>query len=706
MVKYEMAIELLSDTCPGGGTGDGVEVDILSDFDEAGLPQIQGRRLKGLLRDNGSFLAEYKYKGITQELVDLVFGTEDETGLIEVGNAECKDASLIRKNFLDPPKEIKSLVSPRRVREAFLVRRVFTAINEEGVAKKKSLRMIGALPKGLTLYSEIRLKADKNGKEEDLLKDAVKLLRGIGLHRNRGLGEVRCSLKESSASSRSVERNECFYAGGEERIRLDYLLEFESSVRLLEDYVSGSALQGYFVNQLEKEARFHFLSSVLFSNAYLSDGKHRFPPFPLGMMSEKGKGEEVYSTADEAELKEKKLYKKREGYCLIEDENNLRFVSVMKNEELHFTKAIRKIYSLTSLVRGQLFMGSIYAPRKDLAVLYPILEREDFRVKIGASKSAQYGNVRLYLAEEEKEEDSLLVFENEGSFVLELLADTVLMDGYGINRTDQEILKENIEKLFILEEKEETPVLNIKELYTETRTVGGYHAAWKLPKRRFQAFSKGTEVVVHISFPTKEGSKKVNLRKQGFMGLMKQEGFGEYRVREIRKTKVFTAKKMLKGEIDKERWKTAEITVGKSDFQEEIVKRVAFFMALEKCNLRGKQFIRQSEELHKLSSSQALRIIHAFKQAENERNNSGERIFEAKWKEYINQNYQGENNKELKAFTDALLKSFDDFMKKTDFNEKIIKAMHENRDYLLKNFIEQAIFCAKIELGEDKDDNP
>jgi len=71
-----------------------------------------------------------------------------------------------------------------------------TRIDDEGIADDHSLRTIRVIRKGLTFEGEIKTQIP-NADSEFLLELACANLRRIGTKRNRGLGEVKCSLNGS-----------------------------------------------------------------------------------------------------------------------------------------------------------------------------------------------------------------------------------------------------------------------------------------------------------------------------------------------------------------------------------------------------------------------------------------------------------------------------------------------------------------------------
>ena len=193
MTEAILKIELLSDLCCGSGEGDGIRQDISSTYDENGLPIIYARRIKGILRDKVKWLEDLNH--ITKGMTDRIFGTGENSGKVKLSNAVLKNAAEIKNELNSLPDDISYLVTPQAVETAFTVNRYSTAVESDGIAKDHSFRIIGAIPKGEVFYSRVSLDVEKDSEEYNTFEKAVKLLRSMGLNRNRGYGEVCCSLE-------------------------------------------------------------------------------------------------------------------------------------------------------------------------------------------------------------------------------------------------------------------------------------------------------------------------------------------------------------------------------------------------------------------------------------------------------------------------------------------------------------------------------
>lgn len=200
MKKATLEITLKSDLCAGSGYSYAGVVDTDSESDQFGLPWIPGRRLKGCMRE----AAEEILPVLHEKDLDRLFGSRGgkRTGDLIVDNAVlCNYAELlptvreIQKTYAEknPPENPAD-----RIFGLFTSIRAQTKMDENGIAEDNSLRFTRVInhymPDGKT---EMRFQADicfADTGEEDI-KLVVHALRGIGMHRNRGLGQVQCELK-------------------------------------------------------------------------------------------------------------------------------------------------------------------------------------------------------------------------------------------------------------------------------------------------------------------------------------------------------------------------------------------------------------------------------------------------------------------------------------------------------------------------------
>lgn len=208
-MPLHLRIELASDMAPGSGSGTsgGIDRDIV--FDARGLPLIPGRRLKGALREAAQEVMEaltLAAPAITFQAlaVDRLFG---QPGLRIPGWFHVDDARLEDAERLDPWLHWAAGRQETVFGRDSLIQ-VFTALRAQtstsrltGGPAHDTLRITRVLARGTVFVAPIELHvppgdATDAPRAEKMLALACAAVRHLGLSRNRGLGEVRVTLRE------------------------------------------------------------------------------------------------------------------------------------------------------------------------------------------------------------------------------------------------------------------------------------------------------------------------------------------------------------------------------------------------------------------------------------------------------------------------------------------------------------------------------
>ena len=178
-------ITMLSDWHVGSGLDAGAVADNVVLKDENNLPFIPGKTIKGLLKDSANEISTVGHAD--EKLIGDIFGGIKEDNSTFSGNAYFENAYL-------KEEEAKDIVANELT--GYLYRTfASTKIEENGVAKKNSLRTIEVtLP--VTLYGKIILNEKLNDKAVELLNNAMKWTRYLGVNRNRGLGRCKFEIIE------------------------------------------------------------------------------------------------------------------------------------------------------------------------------------------------------------------------------------------------------------------------------------------------------------------------------------------------------------------------------------------------------------------------------------------------------------------------------------------------------------------------------
>ncbi|MBQ6119132.1 MAG: hypothetical protein IJK98_07860 [Clostridia bacterium] len=490
---YEVA--LLSDTCCGSGTGNGSDVDVTASFDERGLPVIPAKRLRGLLRENALLLCEEADTPYGREDVLSLFGDSGRTSRLTVDNAEPEHAEEIRAALAGLKK-----YSPNEVKAVFTVKRAQTAVSREsGTADKGSLRVTEVVKKGEKFFCGVSVK-NPAAHDAAIIEDAFAVLRGIGMDRNRGLGEVACrkvsdSLREEAAVAGAYEKREGLY-------RLPYTLTLKNDLLLMlnspmrnPDFIPGATLQGAFAGVFSGQPYFDgmFFDDLKFGNAYLSDGVIACRPAPRSFVAVKNVPGEVFDLAAGYRRQDDQQYVSVGGYGRVEGGSFLR-LSVETGTDYHINKgrsneAAETFYNARRINKGQVFMGAVYGSESALALLRNAGVEE---LRLGASVSSQYGLCGISFGGIAPVETRAA--RKGETLILRLLSDAVVLDAYGNQTTRFKDLIDGLcgEGAFSLCRAED----GTQMAYAATGFVSGFNAKWGLPRQQYRTVAKGSALTL------------------------------------------------------------------------------------------------------------------------------------------------------------------------------------------------------------------
>jgi len=166
-IRYK--IEFLDYWHLSSGLSAGAKLDSSVVKDSHNIPYVPGKTIKGLVREMAKLLGKERF-------VKECFGAEG----VEMGACYFANASL--------DEAVKKEIHSNRLQSNLYDEIASTKI-EEGMAVDHSLREIEVVVP-LTLYGEI---ADVPTEYVDDMTRALKMIKRMGLNRNRGLG--RCQLE-------------------------------------------------------------------------------------------------------------------------------------------------------------------------------------------------------------------------------------------------------------------------------------------------------------------------------------------------------------------------------------------------------------------------------------------------------------------------------------------------------------------------------
>lgn len=660
-----LKIRLQSDMCCGTGTGDGVRFDILSTYDEYGLPYIPAKRLKGLLREQMEFLSNCGY--LNWSKIDTLFGNGSQAGSITVSNAHIQNADSIKRALNQYFLNDGTIYTPATVQNVYTVARHATAI-EKGVAKDKSLRTIGAVPKGTIFQAQISY---PQGAERNIAR-AVGLLNQIGLSRTRGFGEVVCSLENVPvAPGQDLDKDKSYTTN-----KLVYKITLETDMVSDKDYIAGTALQGWFAGRIPQEQIQDLLTKVRFGNAYPFVEGQIYYPLPYSFITAKNETR-LSSQADGFQREAETQYVKKSGYVWLDrNKKEYREYSVQKGISYHVTtKGQNDLFTLPILKAGQTFAGHIYVDDTALwQQLLPIVSKHSQQIRLGASSGIQFGLCRLEFSSPEISNQSMQ--NGETDWVVTFLSDTVLYDEKGLNTLNLDNLKTCVLELFTGGKIEESGI------YTATELTGGYNGKWKMPRRRYYAFAKGTQVCVSGGSPN---------RRAGFIGFLQEEGYGQYRI-DPKSIESYDLQDGTGGSTS-----ASETTVEDSPEVRSIVRAIHRNHLLQKLEVGAYQlFSSESTILNGISSSSMLRLTGLYQSLQAR--DSKDSLCKEKVKAFYSTDREVSHYPTREELVcQQIVKSFDNVCNE---NEKLV---NEKENYFL-HYFQYILTAIKLWYKGKKDD--
>ncbi|GHU34181.1 hypothetical protein FACS1894105_00500 [Clostridia bacterium] len=653
-----LTIKLLSDMCCGTGEGNGSNIDIKTSFDDNGLPIIPGKRLKGLLRECGKFIAD---NGCGDDsAVDRIFGkTGGNDGSLRIGTAQLVNSTAIADGLMNLHGDLGKIVTPKTVQSVFTVLRAQTAADNDGIVKPLSLRTLQLVRKkcaGIAIVFTTEISLDGNDKDRAFLEDCVKTLRHIGLNKSRGYGETECSLGEWNESGQQQDIK---------LTRTNKTVTVKYAVTLLDDlviaagsnenqeYISGAMLIGAFARYCKDFDWFNdvILRDTIFSNAYISVCDVKFQPTPLGLLHVKNDdGKSAYSLQDGFERDDNEQYVPFSGWCEIDGE---KMITAKVKSALQYHNATKgangadkqQLFTYRKILKGQTFSGTITADEGNIAVLRDVLADLGGKLYFGGSASAEYAECSFEFGQIVTQ-DTIIA---QDKTIVEFLSDVIAIDEFGNNSCNIESLDKLVQTV--------VPHKTFKA-NTKTVTVGGYNAKWQLPKRQYTAFTKGT--VLELTGATGQ------FTESGYIGLYTNEGYGQFRIRKLRSQKLSVS--------------SASNTQGNDGIASEaipIIKSAILNHLLEKYKLDALSIA--NDTTTNTSASSAMRLLSAYQLLQNKND------LKEKLTAFINKNFKDDlltfTNKGIGSFDKVPLPSF----------EYAVDVQRDNANELFKEYIKAFI---------------
>lgn len=496
--------------CSSGEGGVLVDSDVI--FHPNGFPLIPARRIKGLLRESMSEVLEITGVTDVETIIQNWFGKAGDdysNGIIcRVGNgyiapwSDIKDALAQGQN---PGKDAIVAYTTTEVQQTAL---------KDGVAKPRSLRNYRVVNprEGLKFEAPIECSKSLSDYEEKLLNRAVQNLRFIGGRRNRGFGQVACALHKGKAfaDKGSLSASDKGFQATLITVSPVIISKQDGDLSTLQtdEVITGAQLRGALArkfmqkNDLEKKdahtnSDFYtlFLSGqIQYNNLYFQNArpvpafihkpKYDKDPQPLNLF-ENPSG----------------ITKPEAGVCSWKVENDLLVINKktapQKQSNFHNSRQNRtagrntggELFYYDALQENQTFQGSITGSPEALQVFAKNFGSE-LQIRIGRSKSAQYGEAILIVSPA-KNSDSKFSVKN-GYFLLVSESPIILVNDCNFPALDIKYLAKAIKEAIGVEAE-------IEKVAGATTMVESFNAVWESKSGKFPAYADGTTFKMKLS---------------------------------------------------------------------------------------------------------------------------------------------------------------------------------------------------------------
>lgn len=568
MIKKELMITLKSDLCMGSGYSYAGIISSDICYDKYGIPYIPAKRLKGTLREAAELI------GVPDADIKRLFGERsgsvfDENGKyrqqgIRLNNAYINNYEKIYNALNHLDEDYRTYITPQSILEQFTVVKAQTKIDSaSGVAKDQSLRFTRAVKqyspleegKEMQFIAEVELAGfheDDEKKMYECFQNIVKAMRNIGMNRNRGMGSVKCTLRDSVNTDHSMV-NLDWNEDDEEIYKLTYRIRNVAPLVLnadnnyeTEKYISGQVAMGYFAAAYLKEgnpadevfADLFLRNQVIFSGLYPCEGKKVFYPAPSfikclkrtkkyvnvskntdDIISESANNNELTKYLPEDGNQPKRLNGK---FVYIERVNNdketkkaedlpeqkcsnykIQVKEVQTDIVYHHTKKSEEgdfLYSQEVIRPQQTFVGTIIGKGKHIRKINELLSKGT--LKFGRSKTSQYGTCVLENEPSiERMNPKKQIYSAGTEILVTLQSDGIFMNESGYTVRCDEV-KDKIAKTLGIEARVKECAKNENEstvnnenpeyLEIESRKLIGFYSKWNLKRQAIPVVCAGS----------------------------------------------------------------------------------------------------------------------------------------------------------------------------------------------------------------------
>lgn len=526
-----------------------VDMDVV--YDENGIPYIPAKRIKGCIREAALEMVEIGI--IEKKQYERIFGKEGNSrAAFTLSNAYITGYSEAVEAL--QACSHRELVSQQNVLNQYTYMRTQTSVDlETGVADENSLRTLRVVKKGLVFEADCEVWNQPENLE--VFKQAVSLVKHMGMSRTRGLGLVNLTLEETSLTN--IQHVKIKKEQLSEKNKIIYEIKLKSAMICksakgnqadTQDYIAGSKVLGLIAGALGSDKYKELMGQedeLIVSNAYILNHEQRCVPGRISLQKEKDQpydknGEMiVLDMLYEPDVSKKQMTPANIDYI---DKNGVK-TDVITEISYHHQRAKDKsigratgendgssFYQLCSISAGQSFGGYIYANKEQAERIIDAVNRLG-NVRMGYGRSSEFGAVDFEL-------NSVIPVEKKENIVheavLTLTADMILYNENGVLTTEIKELKKYLEEILDVSD------IEIRNPFLQFVTVGGFNVTWGRRKPIFNALGKGTTMILS----SKKGFN-IDVLNHTFIGERVAEGYGEVIAEELGQTAEVCIKKTI-----------------------------------------------------------------------------------------------------------------------------------------------------------------
>ena len=495
-----------------------IDIDVLYDED-TGVPYLNGKRVKGLLRESAREVMEIQ--GRSDEKIDQwitrVFGKsdwgQDQSALRSAPNFYLEDWADLKADLIGSRKQYKHAFSKENVLDFFTDQKVVTSVDANGIAKNKSLRtyrLIKPSTDNLNITFTGQYHIEMQDGDEEIFEKACLNLRYMGTSRNRGLGMIKVEWSDLKEEASGIPEQDKTFTSHQRLtiVNTSPIIISESSgdqnTINTGEVINGSMVRGMLVSEYLKrrpELKSNADSDDDFHNIFLS-GDLTFGMAKPDGLSKVGYHIEKYKAQKPNVLinviaKEKgdNLVSKTYGKRATINDGEIVEMSVETRLQFHnsrleraagrSTKDHQGIYYYESIAPGQHFDGVVSGPQELIKKLFDTVG-DNFQTKIGKSKSVQYGSISVLVQNDKIVDKASVPLNQNGEYLIKAESPLLLLNNYCSPEPSVDSLLKNLGL-------EEVDVLNA---FCKTTFVEHYNNIWQSKSLKYPAYEEGN--IIHV----------------------------------------------------------------------------------------------------------------------------------------------------------------------------------------------------------------